>query len=100
MYPHRLTKLDEPDQEKPVANQDFADVIIEEIVHEQEDPGGSAFVACLSKLIPAVHIHLNVCCVVALPPTGPELAKSKYRSFWKRRNRIAKMKNSKENSLF
>ncbi|TWW80400.1 RING finger protein 17, partial [Takifugu flavidus] len=35
--PKGLTKLDEPDQEKPVANQDFADVIIEEIVDEQQD---------------------------------------------------------------
>lgn len=56
MYPHRLTKLDEPDQEKPVANQDFADVIVEEIVDEQQDSGGSAFVAFLSKMNSSLSI--------------------------------------------
>lgn len=56
MYPHRLPELDEPDQEKPVANQDLADVIIEEIVDEQQASGGSAFVACVSKISSSLSI--------------------------------------------
>lgn len=55
-YPHRLPELDEPDQEKPVANQDLADVIIEEIVDEQQASGGSAFVACVSKMNSSLSI--------------------------------------------
>lgn len=47
---HRLTKLEKPDQKKPVANQDSADVIIEEIVDEQQESGGSGFIECLSKI--------------------------------------------------
>lgn len=48
--PHRLSKPEKPNQEKPVANQALADVIIEEILDEQEEHGRSGFVECLSKI--------------------------------------------------
>lgn len=79
-----------------MANQASADVIIEEVIDEQEEDGRSGFVECLS--IQSIYIHLNVWCFIALPPTGPELAKNKSRSFWKRRNRMTKIKNSEETS--
>lgn len=47
--PHRPSKQEKPNQEKPVENQTFADVIIEEIIDEQKEHGWSVFVECQSK---------------------------------------------------
>lgn len=94
--PHRLSKPEKPNQEKPEANQASADVIIEEVIDEQQEDGRSGFVQCL--YMQCVYIHLNVWCFIALPLAGPELAKRKSRSFWKRRNRSTKIKDSEETS--